>query len=346
MTLRVAVVGYGLAGRVLHGSLIRAEPRLALTHVVTGSAERAAQARSDRPGVVVLPSVDELWSVAGELDLVVLASPNSTHVPLAEAAVRLGLATVVDKPLAPTAAEGARLVALAAERGVPLSVFANRRWDSDTLTAADLVRRGTLGEVVRVESRFTRFRPQVDTRWKEQPDGAGGVLRDLGPHLVDAALRLLGPATAVYGELRRVRPGALVDDDAFVALTHAGGAVSHLWASLAAPVPGPRLVVQGTLGGWSKDALDSQEDALRAGVPVPPEPAGRLVTAGGVREVPSLPGEWAAYYRGIADALTGAGPLPVTGDDAVAVLRVLDAARDSARTFQVVALGQPVGPGA
>ena len=338
MTLRVAVVGYGLAGRVLHGSLVRAEPRLALTHVVTGSAERAAQARADVPGVVVLPDVEQLWAAAGDVDLVVLASPNSTHVPLAEAAVRLGLATVVDKPLAPTADEGARLVALAAERGVPLSVFANRRWDSDTLTAADLVRRGVLGDVVRVESRFARFRPAVDARWKEQPDGAGGVLRDLGPHLVDAALRLLGPATSVYGELRQARSGARVDDDAFVALTHAGGAVSHLWASLVAPVIGPRLVVQGTRGGWVKDALDGQEDALKAGVPVPPEPAGRLVTADGVEDVPSLPGEWGAYYRGIADALTGTGPLPVTGDDAVAVLRVLDAARESARAGQVVPL--------
>jgi predicted dehydrogenase len=338
VTLRVAVVGYGLAGRVLHRTLLAAEPRFTVTHVVTGSDERAAQARSDLPGVVVVPTADQLWAYAGDLDLVVLASPNGTHVPYAETAVRLGLATVVDKPLAPTAAEGARVVALAAERGVLLSVFANRRWDSDTLTAADLVRSGTLGEVVRVESRFARYRPEVVPRWKEVPDGAGGVLLDLGPHLVDAALRLLGPPTEVYAEVRAVRPGALVDDDAFVALQHAGGAVSHLWASLVAPVTGPRLVVQGTRGGWVKDAVDGQEDAFKAGVDVPPEPAGRLVTADGVREVPSLPGQWGTYYRGIADALTGGGPVPVPGDDAVAVLRVLDAARESARVREVVRL--------
>ncbi len=338
MTLRVAIIGYGLAGRVLHRNLIRAEPRLAVTHVVTGSEERAAQARADVPGVVVVPTADRLWEHADELELVVVASPNGTHVAFAEAAIRRGLATVVDKPLAPTAAEGARVVALAADRGVPLSVFANRRWDSDTLTAADLVRSGALGEVVRVESRFVRFRPEVVPRWKEQPDGAGGVLLDLGPHLVDAALRLLGPAVAVYGELRAVRPGAQVDDDVFLALTHAGGAVSHLWASLVAPVAGPRLVVQGTGAGWSKTALDGQEDALKAGVAVPPEPAGLLVTAAGVRAVPSLPGEWDAYYRSIADALTGVGPVPVTGEDAVAVLQVLDAARVSARSGEVVSL--------
>lgn len=339
MSLRTAVIGYGLAGRVLHGTLVRAEPGLTLTHVVTGSAERAAQARADVPGVVVVPTADRLWELAADLDLVVVASPNATHVPFAETAVGLGLATVVDKPLAPTADEGARLVALAAERGVPLSVFANRRWDSDTLTAADLVGSGVLGDVVRVESRFARYRPEVDDRWKEQPDGAGGVLRDLGPHLVDAALRLLGPAGSVYAEVRAVRPGARVDDDAFLALSHAGGAVSHLWASLVAPVTGPRLVVQGTRGGWVKDAVDGQEDAFKAGVAVPPEPDGRLVDATGNRAVPSLPGTWSTYYRDVVAALTGGGPLPVAGDDAVAVLRVLDAARESARTGAVVPLG-------
>ncbi len=343
MTARVAIIGYGLAGRVLHGTLVRAEPGLAVTHVVTGSQERAGQARADLPGVVVVPTADRLWELAGDLDLVVVASPNDTHVPFAETAVQLGLATVVDKPLAPTAAEGARVVALAAERGVLLSVFANRRWDSDTLTAAELVRSGTLGDVVRVESRFARFRPTVDARWKERPEGAGGVLLDLGPHLVDAALRLLGPAAGVYAEVRAIRPGAQVDDDVFVALTHAGGAVSHLWASLVAPLTGPRLLVQGTRAGWSKAAVDGQEDALKAGVPVPPEPAGLLVDATGARPVPSLPGRWGAYYRGIADALAGVGELPVTGEDAVAVLQVLDAARASARSGQVVTLPGQVG---
>ncbi len=313
-------------------------PGLSLSHVVTADPSRQEQARRDVPGVNVVTDADELWRRAGEYDVVVVATPNDSHLPLATAALELGKPTVVDKPLARTTAEAALLVSRAAELAVPLTVFHNRRWDSDTLTAAALLAVGSLGRVHRLESRFTRFRPEVATRWRERADAGGGVLLDLGSHLVDQALHLLGPAVEVYAEVDTRRPRGAVDDDCFLALTHASGARSHLWCSMTAPAPGPRLVLQGSRAGWVKDDLDGQEDALRAGVPAGSEPPGRLTDTGGTHEIVSLAGDWPAFYRGFLAAVRGAAELPVPAGDGVRVLQVLDAARLAARSRQVVPL--------
>lgn len=335
MSLRVALIGYGLAGRVIHRPLLMAVPELALTHVVTSDPERAAEVARDVPSARVVATVDELWLRADDYDVVVVATTNDVHVALALAALDLGKAVVVDKPLALTA-EAAQALVDAAD-GRPLSVFHNRRWDSDTLTAVDLLTAGTLGTVHRLESRFTRFRPQVQQRWREQP-GSGGVLLDLGTHLVDQAVHLLGPVASVYAEVRASRAGAVVDDDCLVALTHTGGASSLLWCSANAAWTGPRLVLQGSAAGWVKQDLDGQEDAQRRGVPLPPEPPGSLWDEDGDRDVPSRQGDWPAYYRALAGHLLGGGPLPVAACDGVAVLRVLEAAALSSAIREVVAL--------
>ena len=339
--LRVALLGYGLAGRVLHRPLLQHEPGLELTHVVTGDPHRARQAVDDVPGVEVVPTAELLWDRADEFDVVVVASANAAHLGQATAALRRGKPTVVDKPLAADPAAAERTVGLAAELGVPLTVFHNRRWDSDTLTAARLLREGGLGAVHRLESRFTRFRPEVGERWREDPAAGGGQLLDLGSHLVDQATVLLGPVARVWAEVRTVRAGARADDDVFLALTHASGATSHLWASAAAPWPGPRLVLQGSAGGWSKQELDGTEAALREGLgpgEVPPEPDGTRWTVHGAEPEPSEPGDWPRFYALLVAALTAGGPLPVDPVEAVTVLRVLDAARASAGTGVAVAL--------
>ena len=338
--LRVALVGYGLAGRVLHRPLIQAEPGLRLTSVVTADPARQAQAAADLSGVRVVPSVDHLWQHAEDLDVVVVAAANAAHLPVATAALERGKATVVDKPLALSAGQAEQLCALARARDVPLTVFQNRRWDSDTLTARQLLEQGTLGQVLRLESRFTRYRPAVVSRWREDAAAGGGVLLDLGSHLVDQALHLVGPAVQVYAEVDRRRAGARADDDCFLALTHQSGAHSHLWCSLTAPWPGPRLVLQGTAGGWAKDGLDGQEDALRRGLPVTrvPEPAGRLWTAEGEQPVLSVAGDWPAFYRAFTAAVRGQGPVPVRPEAAVRTLQVLEAAQRSARDHELVAL--------
>ncbi|MFE7761921.1 Gfo/Idh/MocA family oxidoreductase [Streptomyces sp. NPDC057438] len=353
-TPRVALVGYGLAGSVFHAPLIAATDGLVLDTVVTSNAERQAQARAEFPDVRFAATADELWDRADELDLVVVASPNKTHVPVATAALEAGLAVVVDKPVAGTAAEARELAALADSRGLLLSVFQNRRWDNDFLTLRKLLADGELGEVRRFESRFERWRPQLKGGWRESGDPAeiGGLLYDLGSHVVDQALTLFGPATLVYAESDVRRPGAEVDDDTFIAVTHANGVRSHFHASAVTPQLGPRFRVLGSEAGYVKYGLDPQEAALREGErPTPgadwgrePEDLWGRVGAddspltGGGSPVPTLPGDYPAYYAAVAAALHGTGENPVTAHEAAAALDVLEAARRSAREGVAVRL--------
>lgn len=337
--MRTALLGYGLAGRVIHRPVLLAAG-LDVTHVVTADPERRAQCAQDLPQAAVVDTADALWERADEFDAVVVAATNDVHVPLARRAVDLGKPVVVDKPLAVSSAEAAALVRHARDARVVLSVFHNRRWDSDTLTAKSLLDDGTLGGVHRLESRFTRFRPQVVDRWRERP-GGGGQLLDLGTHLVDQATHLLGPVESVYAEVAVRRSGAVVDDDDFLALTHASGAGSLLWCSAAAPWTGPRLVLQGSAGGWVKHELDGQEAAQRDGVPLPAEPDGTLVDADGPRSVRSRAGDWPAFYRAFAAAVRDGAPVPVDPADAVRVLQVLEAAQRSSDERAVVAVPPP-----
>ncbi|MGW0137631.1 Gfo/Idh/MocA family oxidoreductase [Streptomyces calvus] len=356
--LRVGLVGYGLAGSVFHAPLIAATEGLALDTVVTSNPERQRQARAAFPDVTVAATPDELFGRAGELDLIVVASPNKTHVPLATAALEAGLPVVVDKPVAGTAAEARELAALAEKRGLLLSVFQNRRWDNDFLTLRGLLAEGRLGDVYRFESRFERWRPQLKGGWRESGDPAeiGGLLYDLGSHVVDQALVLFGPATSVYAETDIRREGARTDDDTFIALTHAGGVRSHLYVSATTAQLGPRFRVLGSKAGYVKHGLDPQEAALRdglrpgadwgtepqelwgrVGVGGPPSGGGSAVTGGG-EPVPTLPGDYPAYYAAVAQALLAGGPNPVTALEAAAALDVLEAARRSAREKVTVTL--------
>ncbi len=193
--LRVALVGYGMAGREIHAPLLRETAGLRVTHVVTGNAERAEAARAELPGVTVVPSADDVWALADSIDLAVLASPNTAHYEQAVAAIETGTALVVDKPLATDAGHARGVVELAAERAVPLTVFQNRRWDSDHLTARRVLDSGAIGDVIRLEARYERWRPVPKQRWREQlsTDEGGGLLLDLQSHLVDASINLLGP---------------------------------------------------------------------------------------------------------------------------------------------------------
>ncbi|MFH9112746.1 Gfo/Idh/MocA family oxidoreductase [Streptomyces globisporus] len=345
--LRVALVGYGLAGSVFHAPLVSATDGLVLDTVVTSNEERRAEARAAYPEVRFAASPDELWERAEELDLVVIASPNKTHVPLATAALKAGLPVVVDKPIAGTAAEARELAALAEERGLLLSVFQNRRWDNDFRILAALIADGELGEVQRFESRFERWRPQLKGGWRESgdPDEIGGLLYDLGSHVVDQALVLFGPAVQVYAESDVRRPGAAADDDTFIAITHENGVRSHLYVSATTAQLGPRFRVLGSAAGYVKYGLDPQEAALCEGLrPVAGRPWGEEVEelwgrigsgesplTGGGTPVRTLPGDYPAYYTAVAAAVRGTGDNPVTALQAAAALDVLEAARRSAR---------------
>lgn len=318
--LRAAIVGYGLAGEVFHGPLLAAAPGVEIATIVTGDPQRAARARRAHPGARIVASAEDVWARADEHDLVVVAAPNSAHVPLASRAIDHGLAVVVDKPLAIDAVAGRTLAARAAAAGTLLTVFHNRRWDSDQRELQRLLAEGALGDVLRVESRMEPWAADdLATRWRldDGEESGGGILLDLGAHLVDQVLALFGPVDTVYAELER-RGGGVIDD-AFLSLHHVGGVRSQLWASNTV-APGPRLRVRGTRAAFEQLEPDGQEAALKAGGA--PDPDG-----------------WGAFYPAVAAALRDGGTPPVEPWEAIAVLAVLDAARISAAETRVVRLG-------
>jgi predicted dehydrogenase len=350
--LRVAIAGFGLAGEVFHAPLIAATSGLSVAAVATSDAARAARARAAYPGVEVAADAEALLRDGPAVDLLVVATPNRLHVPIARAALARRIAVVVDKPLAPDAAAAAALVDDFAAAGVPFTVFQNRRWDGDFLTVRRIVESGELGAVTRLESRYERFRPQVGAgAWREQPAAqeGGGLLLDLGAHLVDQALTLFGHPVRVYAEIDVRRPGAQVDDDVFVALEHPGGVRSHLWMSAIAPLGGRSLRASGTRAGVHTPGLDPQEDQLAAGLrPGDPswgegEPA-RFADGAGERALALERGAYERFYAGVRDALRNGTAMPVDPRDSVAALRVIDAARRSARTAAVIDTTQEEEP--
>lgn len=348
--LRGAVIGYGLAGSVFHAPLIASTPGLTVGIVVTSNPARQAEAARAHPDARVVPNPEAVFERASEHDFVVVATPNDVHVPLARRALDAGLPVVVDKPLAPTAAEARSLVEHAEQRGVQLTVFLNRRWDSEQLTLRRLLDEQELGEVLRHESRLERWRPALSERktWREAspPEAGGGLLLDLGTHLVDQAIVLFGPVSRVYAELDS-RRGGPADDDAFLALQHTSGARSHLWASVLAAAPGPRLRVLGDRAAYIITDVDGQEDALRSGArpsddepwgAEPEERWGRLISKESSEPIPSERGDWPHFYAELERALRQGSPPPVDPWDGVAGLEILDAARASAAKGTVVSM--------
>src|ERR1700736_49818 len=344
--LRVALVGYGLAGRFFHAPFIAASPDFTVASVVTRDPERRAAAAREIPGVQLLDSVGELWTRAGEHDVAVVATPNRMHAAVARAALEAGLHVVVEKPFAARADAARALVQAAVSRDRVLTVYHNRRWDSDFLTIAELLAAGSIGAVTRFESRFERWQPDPNlSAWRQgsEPDAAGGLIYDLGSHLVDQAIQLFGRPLSIYAETASRRPGITVDDDSFIALEHAGGVRSHLSMSAVAALPAPRFRVLGSTGAYAKDGLDIQEEQLRAGLKPGDagfgvEPAarwGRLFSDGQERAHPTEPGRWVDFYPLLADAIRNGAPPPVDPNDAVVVIEVLEAASSSARTGTV-----------
>jgi predicted dehydrogenase len=349
MTLRAGVIGYGLAGRGFHAPLIAAVAGLEVGAIVTADPVRAAQARTEHPGATVLASADELWRDPGLVDFVAIAAPNRVHTTLALAALECALPVVIDKPAATSSADIRRLIEESARVRIPLTVFQNRRWDSDFLTARALIEDGELGVVTRLESRFER-RPSDLVRaadgWRERgdPSEGGGLLFDLGTHLIDQALVLFGKPTGVYAELERRHPDLAVDDDSFVALSFDSGVRAHLWMSKVAPAPGPRLRAAGLRATYEHPGLDPQEATLaRGGRPgdagwgvAHREEWGRLVGPDGTRAVEPVAGAYERFYTLLRDAMLGRGAVPVDPRDALATQLVIEAAQRSARTGEVV----------
>ena len=337
--VRVALLGFGFAGRVFHAPLIAATPGLTLA--VVGSRQKES-VRSAYPDVDVVP--DPLAAVRHrDVDLVVIATPNDTHAPLADAALRAGKHVVVDKPFTITLAEARALAERATEVDRLLSVFQNRRWDSDFLGIARELAAGRIGEVVEFRSEFSRHRPEVRDRWRERPGAGSGMWYDLGPHLIDQALVLFGPPETVQADLQVQRSGGSTVDWFHALLGYAGRRVM-LTSSMLAADTATRFLVRGVSRSLVKRGGDVQEAQLKAGQ-TPGSPGwGRdpdpLLLVSAEEEAPTEiappAGDWRGYYVAVRAAIRGESELPVTPAHATTVMTVIEAGMQSSDEGRVV----------
>jgi predicted dehydrogenase len=338
--IRVGLIGYGYAGKTFHAPLIASVPGMELT--VIGSSKGDA-VHADYPGATVC-AADGVPSHP-DVDLVVVATPNDSHHPLAAAAMRAGKHVVVDKPFTLNLAEARSLAAIARETDRLLSVFHNRRWESETLAAKAALQSSALGRVTHYECHMDRFRPTVRRRWREDPGPGAGLWFDLGPHLIDLALFLFGLPSAVQASFATLRDGGQTDDWGHVLLVYDRLRVI-LHASLLAAGGGPRTVIHGTHASWMKYGADVQEGQLQRGM-LPTDPAfgidpdpGILIdgTSGAPTKIPAPVGNQIGYYMGVRDAILGKGTLPLTARDAVAVMAILETTFASSQRGQVLPL--------
>ena len=312
--IRVGVVGFGLAGRIFHTSVVHATPGLELACVVQRSGDDAAL---EYPGIRLACSVEEMLSDVG-IQLVVLATPNTTHFELAQQCLHQQRHVVIDKPFTLTSAEAAALIRLAREHKLLLTAYQSRRWDGDFQTVRDLIASGELGRLVSFESHCDRFRAQPRRNvWRENGGPGGGILFDLGSHCIDQALTLFGAPAAITASVRIERDNAAVDDAWDIFLEYAGPLpfTVQLRATLTACAPGPRFVLHGTKGSFTKWGIDPQEDQLKSGMHFgdpgfgeEPESAwGELQLCGDAgliqRRIRTKPGDYRGFYENVRDTL-------------------------------------------
>lgn len=333
-SVKVALIGYGYAGKTFHAPLIQSIPGLELVVV---SSRHSEVVRKDWPAVKVMADPLEA-ATSTEVELVVIASPNETHFPLAQVALTGGKHVVVDKPFTVTLDEARSLQAMAQEKDRLLSVFHNRRWDGDFLAVRALLAGKRLGEVLHFESHIDRFRPEVRNRWREQAVPGGGLWYDLGPHLIDQALVLFGMPAKVYADLAIQRTGGQANDWAHVILDY-GRRKVVLHASMLVAHSGPRFTLHGTRGTWVKMGMDVQEGQLIKGTRpgaegwgVDPSPSLLYDGTGAPPIEIALPaGDYQQYYEGIRAAIREGEPNPVPADQAISVMSVLETAIKSAK---------------
>lgn len=336
--IEVGLVGFGLAGRAFHAPVIRAVPGLHLAAIVQRTGNEAAE---KYPDVRTVRSLDELLAIR-EIQLVVIATPNDTHFPFAQQCLAAGRDVVVDKPFTTTLEEAKLLVEFAKKAGRLITVYQNRRFDGDFQAIRKLVAEGTLGHVVRFETHYDRYRPQLKPgAWRETTRPGSGILFDIAPHLIDHALVLFGLPEAVTADVRIERENAVADDAFDIMLHYADVLRAVLGSSILAAAPRPRFVLLGTQGSFVKQTVDPQENNLRHGkIPTsgpwgaePEENWGLLTVPEGdrfaQRRIPSANCDFRDFYANVRDTLLGRAAPAVPPEWAVNVMRLLEMARES-----------------
>ncbi|HAS1184062.1 TPA: oxidoreductase [Enterobacter cloacae] len=335
-SIRVGLIGYGYASKTFHAPLIAGTPGMALAAV---SSSDATKVHADWPTVPVVSEPKHLFNDPN-IDLIVIPTPNDTHFPLAKAALEAGKHVVVDKPFTVTLSQARELDALAKSFGRLLSVFHNRRWDSDFLTVKALLSEGTLGEITFFESHFDRFRPQVRNRWREQAGPGSGIWFDLAPHLLDQAVNLFGLPVSMTVDLAQLRPGAQTTDYFHAILSYPQRRIV-LHGTMVAAAESARYIIHGTRGSYVKFGLDPQEDRLKNGERLPQEDWGYDMRDGVVTKVEgetlveetllTSPGNYPAYYAAVRDALNGTGENPVPASQAIQIMELIELGIESAK---------------
>ncbi|EMN5544617.1 oxidoreductase [Enterobacter cloacae] len=335
-SIRVGLIGFGYASKTFHAPLIAGTPGMALAAV---SSSDATKVHADWPGVPVVSEPKHLFNDPN-IDLIVIPTPNDTHFPLAKAALEAGKHVVVDKPFTVTLSQARELDALAKSLGRLLSVFHNRRWDSDFLTVKALLSEGTLGEITFFESHFDRFRPQVRNRWREQAGPGSGIWYDLAPHLLDQAVNLFGLPVSMTVDLAQLRPGAQTTDYFHAVLSYPQRRIV-LHGTMVAAAESARYILHGTRGSYVKFGLDPQEERLKNGERLPQEDWGYDMRDGVVTKVEgetlveetllTMPGNYPAYYAAVRDALNGTGENPVPASQAIQIMELIELGIESAK---------------
>ena len=326
---RAGVIGFGFGGRIFHAPLLKAAG-FDVVGIQATNPERVAQAKAAYPEAAIVATTDEL--IALGLDLMVISSQNMGHKPQAIAALRAHIPTVVDKPFALNYADTKEILDIAKEENTPITVFFNRRLDSDTLTIKKAMDEGVLGKVFRLEGRFERWAPITSPdAWREAltPEQGGGKVLDLQPHLLSAATALFGPAELKFSAIRSIR--AFSDDDSVLMVAHDSGVDSYLSACEAMGAPGPRIRVTGDKGTLIIQDLDAQEGHIASGtVPVDGKweidvrSKTYLHRGSEVVEYESVPGNYVGFYLQVKDAIAGNGQMPVSHEDILMIAKIID----------------------
>jgi len=320
--------------------VIRAVPGLQLAAILQRSGNEAAE---KYPDVRIVRTLDGLLAMK-EIRLIVIATPNETHYPLARQCLEAGNDVVVDKPFTTTLEEAISLVQIAKNAGRLLTVYQNRRYDGDFHALRQLVAAGTLGRIVRFETSYDRYRPQLKPgAWRETQRPGSGILFDIAPHLIDHALVLFGLPEAVTADVRIERENAVADDAFDITLHYSNGLRAVLRSSILAAAPRPRFIVLGTQGSFLKQSFDPQEMNLRRGyIPAdtawghePEENWGVLTIPAGDafehRRIPSASCDYRDYYANVRDAILGLAELAVTPEWSLGIMRLLELARASSQ---------------
>ena len=340
-TIKTGLVGYGFAGSTFHAPVLSTIAALELAAVASSKPELV---HKDWPGATVYADPAQLFA-DDSIELVVIAAPNEAHFSLAQAALQAGKHVVVDKPFTITSEEARTLIALAKARNLVLSVYQNRRWDGDFLTLKTLLAEGTLGRIASFASHFDRFRPEIRQRWRESAAPGGGLLYDLGPHMLDQAVQLFGAPEKIYADIALQRDGAEADDYVHLVLYYDRLRVV-LQAGCLVKAPTARFAVHGDKGSFVKFGLDPQEDALKAGGKPGQEGWGQDAVPGALylgsepdgqfQQLALQPGRYQDFYQGMADAIRDGQPAPVAAEDALLTIRLIELALQSSSEGRVL----------